>query len=153
MSRFGPLLTSTGVLALATSAVAAVALLSWTPLPVADDPLLRMPGTQPGTVTLEAPNRCLNCHADYGEPDAEPGSNWRGTMMAQAGRDFLFWAAMTVAAQDSIWAIDRPNATDLCLRCHFPQGWLEGRSDPPNATRLMAGSATTTGSTATSATP
>jgi hypothetical protein len=59
-------------------------------------------------------------------------------MMGQAARDPLFWAAMTVAAQDSIWAIGRPNATDLCLRCHFPQGWLDGRSDPTNAA-LMTG--------------
>ena len=25
---------------------------------------------------------------------------------------------------------------DLCLRCHFPQGWLEGRSDPVNGSAL-----------------
>ena len=31
--------------------------------PVVDDPLVRMPGTQPGQVALEAPGRCLNCHA------------------------------------------------------------------------------------------
>jgi len=43
-----------------------------------------------------------------------------------------------VAAQDSIWAAARPNATDICLRCHFPKGWLEGRSDPTNAS-LMTG--------------
>jgi hypothetical protein len=61
-----------------------------------------------------------------------------GSMMAQAARDFLFWSCMTVAAQDSLWALGRPNATDLCERCHFPQGWLEGRSDPTNAT-LMTG--------------
>jgi hypothetical protein len=56
--------------------------------------------------------------------------------MAQAARDFLFWTCMTVAAQDSIWAIGRPNATDICERCHFPQGWLEGRSDPTNASAM-----------------
>jgi hypothetical protein len=111
----------------------------WTPLPVSDDPLVRMPGTQPGQVTLEAPTRCLNCHDEYGGGLAEPGTQWMGSMMAQASRDFLFWSCMTVAAQDSVWVLGRPNATDLCLRCHFPQGWLEGRSDPTNAT-LMTGS-------------
>ena len=111
-------------------------LLAWTAVPVADDPLVRMPGTQPGQVTnLEGPNRCLNCHSEYDEA-VEPGSNWMGSMMAQASRDFLFWAGMTVAGQDSIWALDNPNAMDLCERCHFPQGWLEGRSDPPNASAM-----------------
>jgi hypothetical protein len=45
---------------------------------------------------------------------------------------------MTVSAQDSIWAVGTPNATDICERCHFPKGWLEGRSDPTNAS-LMTG--------------
>ncbi|MGV7229976.1 MAG: hypothetical protein ACQ9IQ_15125 [Nitrospirales bacterium] len=59
-------------------------------------------------------------------------------MMAQASRDFLYWSCLTVAAQDSIWAVGTPNAVDICERCHFPKGWLEGRSDPPNAS-LMTG--------------
>lgn len=108
----------------------------WTPLPVADDPLVRMPGTQPGQVSIEAPTRCLNCHANYGGGLAEPGTNWMGSMMAQSARDFIFYSCMTVAAQDSIWAVGRPNATDICERCHFPKGWLEGRSDPTNASKM-----------------
>jgi len=109
---------------------------SWTSIPVADDPLVRMPGTQPNQVALESPTRCLNCHANYNS-EVEPGFNWKGSMMAQAARDFLFWACMTVAGQDSIWAVGRPNAVDLCERCHFPKGWLEGRSDPPNASAMI----------------
>jgi len=113
--------------------------LAWEPTPVSEDPLVRMPGTQPDSgATLQAPNRCLNCHADYDQA-AEPGSMWQGSMMAQAARDPIFWATMTVAMQDSIWALGNPNATDLCERCHFPEGWLEGRSDPTNAS-LMSGS-------------
>ncbi|MBN1642482.1 MAG: hypothetical protein JXA09_14700, partial [Anaerolineae bacterium] len=111
---------------------------AWTPIDVELDPLVRMPGTQPGQVTLEGPDRCLNCHAGY-DPAVEPGTNWKGSMMAQASRDFVFWACMTVAGQDSIWAVGTPNAVDICERCHFPQGWLEGRSDPPNAS-AMSGS-------------
>lgn len=110
---------------------------AWTPVPVAQDPLVRMPGTQPGQVTLEDPGRCMNCHAGYNTA-VEPGFNWKGSMMAQSARDFLFWAAMTTAGQDSIWAIGRPNAVDICERCHFPKGWLEGRSDPPNASLMTA---------------
>ena len=110
----------------------------WTPRPVAEDALVRLPGTQPGAVSLEGPDRCLNCHLGYDGGTAEPG-HWQGSMMAQAARDFLFWATLAVAAQDSIWAAGRPNATDLCLRCHFPEGWLESRSDPTNGS-LMTGS-------------
>lgn len=128
------LLTLVTLILGATSVVASYA---WTALPVKDDPLVRMPGTQPGQVALESPNRCLNCHAGY-NTEVEPGFNWQGSMMAQSARDFLFWSAMTVAAQDAVWAVGNPNATDLCLRCHFPKGWLEGRSDPTNAT-LMSG--------------
>jgi hypothetical protein len=122
------------LIALATGVYGAYA---WTPLPVVDDPLVRMPGTQPGQVGLQAPTRCMNCHAGY-DTAVEPGFNWQGSMMAQSARDFLFWACMTVSAQDSIWAAGRPNATDICERCHFPKGWLEGRSDPTNAS-LMTG--------------
>ncbi len=111
---------------------------AWTPLPVHDDPLVRMPGTQPADgVVLEQPGRCLNCHSGY-DATVEPGSNFMGSMMAQASRDPLYWAALTVAAQDSIWATGRPNAADLCIRCHSPGGWLGGRSDPSNASRLRA---------------
>lgn len=113
--------------------------IAWTPSAVEDDELVRMPGTQPSDgVTLEAPNRCLNCHAGYDQAN-EPGFLWQGSMMAQSARDPIFWATMTVAMQDSIWALGNPNATDICERCHFPQGWLEGRSDPTNAS-LMTGS-------------
>jgi hypothetical protein len=104
---------------------------------VKDDPLVRMPGTQPGQITLEGPGRCLNCHADYNH-SVEPGFNWKGSMMAQASRDFIYWTCQTVAAQDAIWAVGTPNATDICARCHFPIGWLEGRSDPTNNS-LMTG--------------
>ncbi len=108
-------------------------------LAVQDDPLLRMPGTQPEqSVRLEGPNRCLNCHSGY-DHAVEPGFNWKGSMMAQAARDPIFWACLVVSAQDGKWATGTFNVTDLCLRCHFPEGWLDGRSDPTNAS-LMTGS-------------
>jgi hypothetical protein len=128
-------LLSTLVLVLAFASVYVV--LAWTPVAVVDDPLVRMPGTQPGQVALEAPNRCLNCHSGY-NTEVEPGFNWKGSMMAQSARDFLYFACITVAGQDSIWAVGTPNAVDICERCHFPKGWLEGRSDPTNAS-LMTG--------------
>jgi hypothetical protein len=108
---------------------------AWEHLPVTQDPLLRMPGTQPGQVSLEGPNRCTNCHEGY-NPAVEPGFNWKGSMMAQAARDPLFWATFVVAAQDSIEVLGNPNAADLCMRCHFPKGWLEGRSTTLNASAM-----------------
>jgi hypothetical protein len=53
-----------------------------------------------------------------------------------ASRDPIFWACLTVAGQDSAWAAGTPNAVDICERCHFPEGWLGGRSDPPNASAM-----------------
>lgn len=128
-----PAATLAGALLLASGAA-----LAWTPLPNASDPLVRMPGTQPGfLVHVQPASGCFDCHHGL-DPTVEPGFAWRGSNMAQAGRDPFFWAAMTVAAQDSIYAIGRPNAVDLCERCHLPSGWLALRSDPPNGS-LMTG--------------
>ena len=85
-----------------------------------------LPGTQPDTLTDEIPDSdsCNACHT-------EPIYNaWRGSMMSQAGRDPLFWAALTVANNYV------PNAGEFCLRCHTPKGWLEGRSHPADGSSL-----------------
>jgi Cytochrome c554 and c-prime len=133
--RCGKIVVTVGLMVLGASLA-----LAWTPKPVKEDRNLFMPGTQQGAVALEkAQNNCLNCHAGY-DLNAEPGRNWQGSMMAQAARDPLWLACMTVADQDSIWALGNPNAGDLCIRCHSPIGWLGGRSDPPNASALAAGS-------------
>jgi hypothetical protein len=107
---------------------------AWTPKAVGDDPLVRMPGSQHGSITVEIPGDC-NCHKGF-DTNTEPYFAWQGSMMAQAARDPLFWACLTVAAQDSIWAVGTPNATDICLRCHLPGGWLGGRSDPTNGSSM-----------------
>ena len=102
-----------------------------------NNPNARMPGTQPilGQVVLTGPENCLNCHGDYDQV-VEPAFNWIGSMMAQSARDPVFWACFTVAMQDAIWGLGSPDAGDLCLRCHFPDGWLTGESDPPNASDM-----------------
>ena len=105
---------------------------SWDPLPVTDDQNLFQPGTQPGeTGVFTDPQNCGTCHGGY-DKDVEPASNWKGSMMAQAGRDPLWLAAVTVSLQDSIYVTGNPNAGDICVRCHSPSGWLEERSDPVN---------------------
>ncbi|BCX49568.1 cytochrome c family protein [Haloferula helveola] len=109
--------------------------MAWQTTPVADDPALFMPGSQPGSVVLPPVSQCTNCHADF-NPVSEPHHTWQGSMMAQATRDPLWLATMAVAGQDSMWALGNANAMDLCLRCHTPTGWLGGRSDPTNGTAL-----------------
>ena len=109
---------------------------AWNPLPVDQDPLVRMPGSQPADgIVIESPAQCSNCHGGY-DKTMEPTFAWAGSMMSQALRDPLFWAAVTVATQDSISALGRPNGGDLCLRCHSPTGWLGHRSDPSNGSAL-----------------
>jgi len=93
---------------------------------------IQMPGTQPGEVSnLESPNKCDNCHGGYNST-VEPAHNWRGSMMAHAGRDPIFWATVAIAEQDF------DGAGDLCIRCHSTTGWLAGRSTPTDGSGLAA---------------
>lgn len=92
-----------------------------------------MPGTQPfqGGPEFSAPQECAACHGDY-HAAVEPYRNWQGSMMAHAARDPLFEANMAIANQDA------PDSGDLCLRCHFANGWLQGRSVPTDGSRMLA---------------
>ena len=45
-------------------------------------------------------------------------------MMANAGRDPIFWATLAVAEQDF------DGSGNLCIRCHSTGGWYGGRSTP-----------------------
>ncbi len=93
----------------------------------------QLPGSQPNqSGTFNNPDQCDNCHGGYGEQAVEPAYNWRGSMMSQAMRDPLFLAAMAIANQDA------PQSGDLCIRCHSPKGWLEGRSLPTDGSSLNA---------------
>jgi hypothetical protein len=94
--------------------------------------VIQQPGTQPGEVSnLESPNKCDNCHGGYNSA-VEPAHNWRGSMMAHAGRDPIFWATVAIAEQDF------DGAGDLCIRCHSTTGWLAGRSTPTDGSGLAA---------------
>ncbi len=114
------------------SIVSAVTL-SWSlPVPTTIQDVF-LPGSQPNqSGTLENPSRCDNCHGGYGEQAVEPAFNWRGSMMAQAARDPLYFASVAIANQDA------PQSGDLCIRCHSPKGWLEGRSTPTDGSALTA---------------
>ncbi len=91
------------------------------------------PGTQPaghpgGIVTpLQPTNPCRTCHAGYDDTDDyEPWESWRGSLMASAGRDPVFRAALAIAEED------HPDAADFCVRCHSLGAWLRGRSELPD---------------------
>jgi hypothetical protein len=89
---------------------------------------------QPGTQPLQAPllgglPTCDGCHGYYDQA-VEPVENWMGSMMSQAGRDPVFWAALAVA--DS----DYPGSGDYCIRCHSPRGWFEGRASSSDGSGL-----------------
>ena len=97
---------------------------------------LQEPGTQPKEVTaLEAPTKCDNCHGGYAQA-VEPAFNWRGSMMAHASRDPIFWATVAVAERTV------PGAGDLCVRCHVFDGWLAGHSTPTDGSGLAQADAT-----------
>ncbi len=92
-----------------------------------------LPGTQPNELTLPPePSSTCACH-DAFNADAitEPGESYRATMMALSGRDPLFRAALQVSFND------RPELSDLCLRCHVPVAWLNGRSEPADGSLIQ----------------
>ncbi len=86
-------------------------------------------GTQPGLnfplMPVRGPNQsCANCHDGTLSPDSDnlPVPTWAGSMMANATRDPLFWAALDVANNDL------PGVGDFCLRCHTNRGWYRGNA-------------------------
>ncbi|HWR84307.1 MAG TPA: PKD domain-containing protein [Candidatus Deferrimicrobium sp.] len=105
-----------------------VAALLWAAVPTTLNDFF-LPGSQPGeSGQIETPDKCDNCHGGYDQA-VEPAFNWRGSMMAQAARDPLFYACLAIANQDA------PQSGDLCIRCHSV-GWLEGRSIPTDGSAL-----------------
>ena len=87
--------------------------------------------TEPGTLQnqLVPAQNCQNCHSfpnafeHAGDPPYAPYFTWRGSLMANAARDPVFWAGVAIASQDS------PGDTEDCIRCHSPRAFLEGRGD------------------------
>jgi len=107
----------------------------------ATDSDIFMPGTQPNQIaenTFNPPSQCVICHRGYSaandqDPQIEPWTGWQGSMMAQAGRDPLFLAALDIANADI------PGGGEYCLRCHMPRGWLNGRADPADGSAMTDG--------------
>lgn len=81
-------------------------------------------GSQPDLLhALQGASDCTSCHTGAADEPHYPGASWSGSMMANATRDPLFWAALDVANADV------PGVGAYCLRCHTPGGWFAGRVD------------------------
>jgi len=70
-------------------------------------------------VPLDTNQSCTRCHA--GANPEQASNSYSGTMMEQAGRDPIFLASLEIAYNDNA------AAAELCVRCHYPRGWLQGR--------------------------
>jgi hypothetical protein len=90
-------------------------------------------GTKPGDLPnggyFDAAEACANCHKAKPSQPPEyreyfPIDTWAGTMMGNAARDPVFFAALTVANQDM------DGAGTFCLRCHSPIGFVRGHATP-----------------------
>lgn len=96
-------------------------------------------GTQPGDLPngglFSDAETCAGCHSQ-GALSAEygylPFTSWAGTMMANAARDPVFFAALAVANQDE------PGIGTFCLRCHAPQSFVRGHASPPDGSAFDA---------------
>ncbi len=81
-----------------------------------------LPGTQPNELAIPPePTSSCNCHIANTLGENSPRS-YLPTAMALSARDPLFRTAFEIARAD------RPNVSELCLRCHAPLGWLNDRS-------------------------
>ena len=128
--RLLPASTSAIVSGVAMSILCAATALAQVPTRLSD---FFLPGTQPETISdpIASSDVCKLCHGDF-DTVTEPLRPWQASLMGQAARDPLFRAALVVANQDADFA------GDLCLRCHTPSGWLEGRSTPTDGSALIA---------------
>ncbi|WP_437744351.1 MYXO-CTERM sorting domain-containing protein [Sorangium sp. So ce1504] len=90
------------------------------------------PGDLPNNGDFFSAEACTGCHRALPNTDPPqskdymPSDTWAGTMMANAWRDPVFIAALTIANQDA------PGVGTFCIRCHSPIGFVRGRATPPD---------------------
>jgi hypothetical protein len=102
-------------------------------------------GTQPIlTHALLPASDCGSCHGENTPLESDksymPYSTWAGSMMANATRDPLFWAAVDIANNDV------PGIGDYCIRCHTPTGFLAGHTKDGTGNLSFANGCELTGS-------
>ena len=88
-------------------------------------------GTKPGDLAFPGftdADDCGSCHGGgiNGDTSFLPSDTWAGTMMANAARDPVFFAALAIANQD------KPGVGTYCLRCHSPTAFVSGHATPPD---------------------
>ena len=94
-------------------------------------------GTKPGDLAFPAfsdADECASCHGGgiNGDTSFLASDTWAGTMMANASRDPVFFAALAVANQD------KPGVGTYCLRCHSPTAFVSGHATPPDGSAFDA---------------
>ncbi len=79
-------------------------------------------GTQPGMLVDEifSFSNCVSCHASNSVSSTAPG-RWQGSLHANAARDPIFLAAVSIAEQDV------EGVGETCFKCHAPGAWIDGR--------------------------
>lgn len=79
-------------------------------------------GTQPGMLVDEifSFSNCVSCHASNSTSSTLPG-RWQGSLHANAARDPIFLAAVSIAEQDVA------GSGETCFKCHAPGAWIDGR--------------------------
>lgn len=78
---------------------------------------------------IEPVTSCTGCHNVAPISLSRPIFPWSGSMMGNSARDPVFWAQLDVVEKDEHdLSPDIDGARDICLRCHIPRGWLDGRS-------------------------
>lgn len=108
------------------------------PVFVRADPLpatlrdFRLSGTQVGDAHAQSflsPHICAACHSNTGS-SGEPYASWKGSLMANAGRDPLFFAQLATANQDVA------HVGTFCLRCHVPMAVVSGSVEVADGSAL-----------------
>ena len=87
-------------------------------------------GTQPGELQnpVGGSESCKQCH--FSPTTVMQNNAYRGTMMDLASVDPFFLAALEIAN------VDNALGAELCVRCHFPGGWMQGQGTPTDGSGI-----------------
>jgi len=98
------------------------------------------PGTQAqelANITFPAPYNvfeftvtCGACHGGTIDQQAGHFGNWAGTSMASAMRDPIFRTNQLIVNTAVKNLTGEDGAGNMCIRCHSPNAWYSGRTDP-----------------------
>ncbi|MBP7690020.1 MAG: hypothetical protein KA765_19045, partial [Thermoflexales bacterium] len=98
------------------------------------------PGTQEqelANITVPAPYNvfefvvtCAGCHGGTGDLNIGHFGNWAGGAMASAARDPIFRANQQIVDMTVASLTGKDGAGNVCIRCHSPNAWYSGRTDP-----------------------